>query len=144
VRIADSASAAATAADIDPTTTAQIPVDIRAALTPQQIARLERMLAVPTPGHTIDYRVSTALLGRRFYLTLFSGRELRSPRRVTADGQQRSFLDFLFEALLLCLAVTFLACLLAVTCLVLLYLVKSALGVDLFDGPSFLHRFFFD
>lgn len=39
-------------------------------------------------------------------------------------------------------AVVFPSCLAAI--FVVLYLVKSALGVDLFDGPSFLHEFFFD
>ncbi len=142
--LADGADSALIVGGMTPNSNPQIPADIRAALTPQQITRLERMLAIPTPGHMIDYRVSTALLGRRFYLALFSGRELRSPRRVTADGQHRGFMDFLFEAILLCLVVTCLVCLLALAGLVTLYLVKSALGIDLLEGPSVLHRFFFD
>ena len=142
--LADGANCAPLIGGMRPNSNPQIPADIRAALTPQQITRLERLLALPAPGHTIDYRVSTALLGRRFYLALFSGRELRSPRRVSDDGQQRGFMDFLFEAVLLCLAGVFLVCLLALSGLVTLYLVKSALGIDLFEGPSVLHRFFFD
>jgi hypothetical protein len=121
-----------------------VPRDIQLALSAEQIARLERLLLPRPAAHGFVYRVSTVFLGRKFYLALLSGREGRSPQRLALDGHKRAFLDVVFEMILLCLAILCLACLLAITAGISLYLVKSGLGIDLTDGPSFLHRYFFD
>jgi hypothetical protein len=89
--------------------------------------------------HTVAYRASVPLLGQRYYLAFFVGSEQRSPRRVAADGQRRSFLHTTFG---LSAALMF-ACMLVMSTLATAYLLKSLLGIDLYDGHFFLHGLFF-
>ena len=121
----------------------QIPADIRAALTPAQLARLVCLVAdlaaPPRAGHVIAYRASTRFLGQEIYLALFSGAERRAPDRLEQTRQKRSLIYLLFHLTMGCL--TLLALLAGAA--VVLYLVKSFLGIDLFDGPSFLHEYVF-
>ena len=49
----------------------------------------------------------------------------------------------LFEVGTVCLAIALMLCLLIGVSVVGAYFVKSAIGVDLMDGPSFLHDYFF-
>jgi hypothetical protein len=122
----------------------RIPADIRAALQPVQVKRLAEMLAPQPMEHGIDYRVSTTLFGQRFYLAVITGPELRTRRRLIRDGQHRSLKWLMFDFLLAYAAVSALLVSILLVTAVVAYLVKSGLGIDLFDGPSFLHQFFFD
>jgi hypothetical protein len=93
----------------------------------------------PNPAHVIAYRASIPLLGGRYYLALFSGHEQRRPDRVAAEGLQKPW----SQTIVGCFAViggisTAVMCTLAAG-----YLVKTILGIDLFDGHFFLHDIFF-
>lgn len=89
--------------------------------------------------HTVAYRASVPLLGRRYYLAFFVGYEQRSPWRVQKDGQRRSWLHVVLGV---SAALMFASALLMST-LATGYLLKSLLGIDLFDGHFFLHSLFF-
>lgn len=93
----------------------------------------------PNPAHVIAYRVSIPLLGGRYYLALFSGHEQRRPDRVAAEGQQKPWSHTLvgFFAVIGGISTAVMCTLAAV------YLVKTMLGIDLFDGHFFLHDIFF-
>ena len=95
--------------------------------------------AGPRAPHVIAYRMSLPFLGRRYYFAVFAGREQRSLARLVAESQRKSWwhTTFSVSALLMCLS-TGVMCALATA-----YLVKSMLGIDLFDEHFFLHRLFF-
>ncbi len=135
--LAAAASAGVATDTLAPTN--EIPADIRASLSPAQLADLTRLLAQRPTEHAFAYRVSTSFFGQPIYLALFSGVEQRSPMRVTSAGQRRSQVNLLVKAGLVYLIVSAVL----VTGAAMLYVLKSSLGLDLFDGPSFMHRFFF-
>jgi hypothetical protein len=122
-----------------------IPDDIRAALTDDQITRLSALMTPPSAAgtHTIAYRVSTWLFGQRIYVALLTGLEARSPGRVRRDGQNMSGLAFLLRVVLVCGWITLAAATLALAGVVTLYLAKSFAGIDLMEGPSLFHGWFF-
>ncbi len=132
-------------ADIDETTAPlhPLPPDIRAALTNEQLERLERIVADRRTMHTVDYRASSSFCGRHFYLTLFVGPESRSLRRLNAEGQRRKFHRVLGEIIGFCASVSLLACLIVGATVITLYVAKSALGIDLLEGHTILHDFFY-
>lgn len=138
---------AATAAPDQPTalphSPSAVPADIRAALTPEQCERLDQMLADRRTLHAIDYRAATSFLGRRFYVSFFVGPDERSLRRVRRDGHVRRLYRLIAEITGFCFVVTLLSCLIVGATVITLYVVKSALGIDLMDGPSFLHNYFY-
>ena len=120
-----------------------IPADIRAQLSPDQFTRLMQSLP-PRPGaHVVDYRVSTSMFGRGFYIALVGGREKRPLRRLRTEGLKRALPAVLFEVGTVCLAIATMVCLLVGVSVVGAYIVKSAMGIDLIDGPSVLHDFFY-
>lgn len=90
-------------------------------------------------NHIVEYRISVPFLGGRYYVAFFSGRCQRSLDRITAEGQRRSWVhtSFSFGTLFL-VASTMLMCGAATA-----YLVKSLLGIDLFDDHFILHNLFF-
>jgi hypothetical protein len=94
-------------------------------------------------NHLLAYRVSTALFGRRFYFTILSGTETRAPARLARDGHAMSLWAFLFRIVFVCGWVTLAALTVAVAGAILIYMVKSYLGIDLMHGPSFLHAYFY-
>jgi hypothetical protein len=83
-----------------------VPADIQALLSEDQVRRLEQQLTPRSTAHPVDYRVSTALFGKRFYLTLLAGTEARSARRLQDEGHMRSFGVVVFEISMMCLAVS--------------------------------------
>ena len=120
-----------------------IPADIKSHLSADQVARLIRSLPPRTGAHAVDYRVSTSMFGRGFYIALVAGREKRPLRRLRSEGLKRSLLAVLFEVGTVCLAIAMMVCLFIGVSIVAAYIVKSALGIDLLDGPSFLHDYFY-
>ncbi len=122
----------------------RIPANIRSSLTPAQMVQLVELMDPARAAHQIDYRVSTNWFGRNFYLALFAGVEKRSPRRLLQDGQRRSFSLFLFEAILVNLAMTLLVCgLLFVAVTGLLWVLPDS-GIGLFDGAAQIIRHLVD
>lgn len=117
----------------------EIPNDVLASFTTEQLAVLAKATKPPTTRHFIDYRVSVPFIGGRYYLTLFFGKERRGLSRIRSEGQASlTKASILYVAILW---IVFSVGLLA--SLVLIYVIKSAMGIDLFYGPSFLHDFAF-
>jgi hypothetical protein len=85
--------------------------------------------------HTRDFRSSIPFFRGRYYLRILWGREIRSLSRLITEGQTRLHRQALFYAALSWLLVTSSAAL----ALVALYVVKSALGIDLMGDHFFLH-----
>ncbi|BFM05908.1 3-phosphoshikimate 1-carboxyvinyltransferase [Halioxenophilus aromaticivorans] len=113
----------------DPTTQMleRLPAEMRTSFSDQQIAALRTAMA--GGNHAVDLRpvVKVPLLPWSFYLVLLAGRN----RRDMSAKEQR-----IAARTLLCL----IACgitILAVTGLLVLYLIKSALGIDIFKDFSF-------
>ncbi len=117
---------------------ARIPLDSRRTFTPDQLMALSLASVPVNSKHVIDYRVSVPFFGRRFYLTLLAGREQRSKARLAAEMQLASVQIKNRNPVILALMFT-LAIFAGVTGL---YIIKSALGVDMFEGDSALHDIF--
>ena len=109
-------------------------------LTLDDLQRISAAIGPSRAPHIIDYRLSVPLGSQRFYFRVLCGRERRKLSRLIAEGQTNPWLVIVAAAMAFWFMMTMsLACIVVIT-----YLVKSALGIDLFDGPSPLHRLFFD
>lgn len=111
--------------------------EVCATLSDAQLVALSRAtLPEPSP-HLVQYRVSIPF--GRFYVALFIGRERRSRERLRREGQTRAELVnlalFLMGALLVGIA--------TIAIVVGLYIVKSAMGIDILDGPSPFHEWLY-
>lgn len=97
-------------------------------------------VAVRSTDHVVAYRLSLPVVGRRYYIACFVGREQRSLARLTAEKQRKSWLNLAISMSALAgILSTFFICTLASA-----YLVKSMLGIDLFEDHFFLHNLFFN
>ena len=117
----------------------RLPASVLATLTPQQLDAISDALIPDPPSHAVDYRVSVPFMGRRYYITLLAGRERRSLTRLAREAQLHAKHIATFYAVVL-LA---LGCLTVSGTILLGYVVKSSLDIDMLDGPSMLHHFFF-
>ena len=107
----------------------------------EQIAGLNAACVdADTRFHSIDYRTSISFFGIPFYVTFLMGRERRSRERLAEEGQTQVHRVAIAHIILTLLIG--LSCIAAVACV--LYLIKSAVGIDLFDGNSSLHELFFE
>lgn len=92
------------------------------------------------PASRLSYRISFSVFGRRFFFAFLAGREYRSAQRVATEGQTKSWQHRLFGvALLVAFASTMLMSSIATA-----YLVKSLIGVDVFEDHFPLHPLFFE
>ena len=105
---------------------AELDRDIAQALTAEQKAAVEKaVLAVALASrHPVDIRRSFPFFGKRFYLVFLLGRDLRQCHR-----EESTLMTVLF-AMLLLFAVLFVTCCVLLT----LYMIKSALGIDVFQN----------
>jgi hypothetical protein len=104
----------------------RMPAEISASFTEQQLAELRVALGARQWGkHKVDIRGTLGLGRWRYYYVLVAGRNLR-------DGPRQGQLSLLMQAVVI--SVLLIAS--ALLGLLLLYLLKSALGIDLFDGFS--------
>jgi hypothetical protein len=111
---------------------ASIPLEICATYTPRQLAAVKRAFAGETGRrHPVDIRLSIPLLVRRFYLVLLMGPERRTAER---RNRERSQNQIVRAANLVFLSILIIVVLLALAGM--LYMLKSALGIDLFTGRS--------
>lgn len=85
-------------------------------------------------AHAVDLRASVPVLGARYYVVVLAGRERRHRARLDAEGQTHWLRQALVFALLLSLAVST-----VVGLMVIVYLVKCALGINVFAGDSPFH-----
>lgn len=110
----------------------QIDADVRESLTPEQLAEIRAMVRtsiLQASPKLVDLRVSIDLVFTRFYVVLFVGKERRkSPRPHTVSGMTAITNKLAAIGLLIGLNLTVSAFI-----FLLAYLVKSALGINLFD-----------
>lgn len=99
--------------------------DINAQLTPEQKEEIENAIVSITLAsrHRIDIRKSFPFFGKRLYLVFLLGRDLRSRSR------PESRLSRVLVTFLIMFATLFLLCCVLLT----LYMIKSALGIDVFQ-----------
>lgn len=95
-------------------------------LTQEQKDGVEKAVLAISLGsrHAIDFRRSFPFFGKRFYLVFLFGRDLRHWHR------KESTLSNILIALLLLFVVLFVTCCVLLT----LYMIKSALGIDVFQN----------
>ena len=106
----------------------KVPADMRGSFTPEQLLALKVALGGRTWGaHALDLRFTLKWWRWQYYFVLLAGRN----RRVLTDRERR--LQRLTMAVALFVFLTFATAL----GLLVLYLVKSALGIDLIPGYSF-------
>ena len=123
---------AASAADIrqDPglqKLLSRMPAEVGASFSEQQLSHLRVALGARQWGkHQIDVRGTLRIFHWRYYYVLVAGRNLRDGQR---SQQQWSRLMLAVVISMLLIGSTALG-------LLVLYLVKSALGIDLFEGFS--------
>lgn len=119
-----------------------IPASAGIGFSSQHLAALDAAIerTKPRPGkHSLDFRVSLPVLGRRYYMVLLGGKERRSRARLAAEGQDAARRLWIGYSLLVSVLFTA-SCMLGI---LLVYLVKSMLGMDLFDESSAMHELFF-
>ena len=119
---------------------AKLPPAVRDSLSQQQLDCISDALIPDPPRHAIDYRASIPFFGRRFYVTLLVGRERRSLERLAREAQLRARHVAIVYSVLLMLV----SCAAFFAFVLLGYLLKSAMGLDLTDGPSLLHQYILD
>ena len=117
---------------------ANVPEEITQTFSDQQLVALSLASIPRVSPHVIDYRVSIPFFGKRYYLTVLAGRERRSRARLAREGQLMSGQVARLDATVLGVALAFGLIALAFG----LYIVKSALGIDLFEGDSAMHEVF--
>ena len=105
----------------------RMPRDVAESFTEQQLAHLRVALGARQWGkHQIDLRGTLKLFHWRYYYVVVAGRNLRDGRR----SQQQ------ISRFMLALVISVLLVISAALGLLVLYLLKSALGIDLFEGFS--------
>lgn len=105
----------------------RMPEDVAASFTEPQLAHLRVALGARQWGkHAVDLRGTVGLGRWRYYYVVLAGRNIRSDGR---QGQLSMWLTAMLVSVLLVAAFGF--------TLVVLYLLKSALGIDIFADYSF-------
>lgn len=130
--VASGAAAGAKDASLE----SRFPAPLLQSLTTAQVSALVSLINASRTRHTIEYRVSlpTVFWGQ-FYFTIFAGPERRNAERLAAEGQTSLARQTVFVSIVLAIVIS--CALFGVFCLV--YLLKSALGLDLFRGGSPFH-----
>lgn len=95
--------------------------------------------ALPRTEHAVAYRASFPLFRRRYYIAFFAGYEQRDDRRLAIEAQRKSWWHTTFSLS----AVAMFTCTLLMSTLAVAYLLKSVLGIDLFEDHFFMHWLFF-
>lgn len=95
-------------------------------------------------NHAFAYRASSSLFGKRFYFSIFFGKEKRSDARLEADGRKKPFWVLMVMAFTIAWIIFWLTIVSLGLGVVVVYLLKSGIGIDLFEQNSFLHDYFFD
>jgi hypothetical protein len=107
--------------------------EMQASFTSEQTAAIQTLLkaAIPQPApKLVDLRFSIDLIVSRFYLVLFVGKDRRSQNRAYLPEPMTRFGNLLAAIMLL----ISLNLLISLFLLMFVYLVKSAMGIDLFPS----------
>lgn len=106
----------------------RLPEELRESFTEEQLEALKLAFGTRSWGkHSVDLRSTVKFWHRRYYFVFLAGRNYRQLSRLEQE------LSLLGKATVL--AVILLAC--GLVGLLLLYLLKSALGIDIFPDYSF-------
>lgn len=106
----------------------RLPEELRESFTEEQLEALKLAFGTRSWGkHSVDLRGTVKFWHRRYYFVFLAGRNYRQLSRLEQE------LSLLGKATML--AVILLAC--GLVGLLLLYLLKSALGIDIFPDYSF-------
>ena len=106
----------------------RMPKNIQTTFTDEQLAYLKIAIGARQWGnHAVDCRGVVKFFKYRYYYVFLAG---RNRRELSAKEQKVARLS---QALILSIAATFIILL----TLLVLYLIKSALGIDIFEGYSF-------
>jgi hypothetical protein len=117
----------------------RLPPEVRGSFTEAQIAALARALDEPA-SHWIDFRASSRWRRRGIYVRILVGEERRSRRRLLEERHASLVKVLLFAVMGSWIVVTSMLGVVFIAG----YLAKSLLGIDLLEGDSLLHGFFFD
>jgi hypothetical protein len=113
-----------------------IPEDIRACLSEQQVQMLIRAVKPIPTRHGIALRASFRWIEKRYYVAMFWGEDNRNIERLKAEGQT----DVIPVGITFFILLSAIAAYAVMPIAIGLYMIKSMLGIDLFDGPSPLHQ----
>ncbi len=105
----------------------------RAALAPEQLNDVRSVIAqaLPNPApKVLDVRFGINLLFARYFVVLFLGKE----RRQNARDRQLSWFNRLANGAIALFLVLSMNLFVSLSIAILLYLIKSAVGIDLFDN----------
>jgi hypothetical protein len=117
----------------------RLPSNLLSTFSPEQLRYLAiATLPAPSP-HIVEYRASIWFFGKRFYLTVYLGRERRKLERLYAEGQLAARRLTIAYSVMATIA----SVLLTAFTVLGLYVMKSGMNIDLFDGPSPLHAWFY-
>lgn len=106
---------------------ARLPDEIKYSFNDEQLEALKIVLGDNDwKTHPIDIRTTFGLFGKRYYLVFIAGKSHRRPGRIKKMIMRKA--EVLF--------VTFFVMFLILVGLVFLYLLKSAMGIDIMDGQS--------
>ncbi len=121
---------------------AALPHTAGAKLTNMQMAALDVAIARTRPkagSHKLDYRVSVPFFGKRYYFVVKGGEERRSQDRIAKEGLNAPWrVSIAYTVLMGVIATTGL-----MAVIVLLYLLKSIMGIDVYEDHSMLHNLFY-
>lgn len=110
-----------------------IPVNMRETFSDEQLDALQQALAKvhSRSRHLLDVRVQISLYWTRYYIVFLLGRDMRSHvQEILLNRRQRS--SRAVQIGFIALAGWFLIAGISVTGFIVLYLLKSALGIDIF------------
>jgi len=106
----------------------RMPIEVQDSFTEEQLANLKIAVSARSWGkHAVDFRSTIKFFRYRYYYVFVAGRNLRELSR----AEKR--LSLLVQACLLTIFLSFCAAL----GVLVLYLIKSALGIDIFPNFSF-------
>lgn len=106
---------------------ARIPQEVKSSFSDEQLFHLRNAVATRQWGnHSIDYRTTFRFLNHRYYMVFLMGRNVREISREQMKRQ------LFFNAVLVSLFI----CFCTIVGVIILYLAKSALGIDLLENFS--------
>ncbi len=113
--------------------------EVRSSLDPHQVSEVKRLLAIAIPKPSpkiVDLRFTVDLLISRFYVVLFVGKDRRRGRRQYQANSLTRVGNFVAAVFLL----VSLNLLISLFIFMLAYLMKSAVGIDLFPGEHLMDQ----
>ena len=116
-------------------TLSRLPRAVLNGLTDQQLSAIRTALGaqIESSRHSVDLRIRVPLFFRSYYVVLFMGRD----RRRSVFNTERYRLELLPKGLrrgIFVAASTLVLCVLILCLLTLIYLLKSAMGIDIFKN----------